>query len=292
MLGSKAVKFWFAIVAASGLATASAADFSGPSAMEFTRRAVEFGPRPSGSEANRQLQNYILAQLKSCKCEVSEDNFTSRGPQGLVPMKNILARFPGRSGRAVVITGHYDTKLFSGRKFVGASDGGSSTGLLLELARVLAGEPRVDDVFLVWFDGEEAFGEWSETDKLWGSRHLAAKWEQDGTLRRIKALINVDMIGDRDLNIQRVSSGNRALNTLVWNIARQLGYGRNFVDEDIEIDDDHRPFLDRGVPAIDLIDFDYAPWHTDADTLDKLSPQSLEAVGRVVMEAIRRLEKQ
>ena len=263
--------------------------------MEFTRHAVELGPRPSGSEANRQLQAYILAQLKTCKCEVTQDSFMANGPSvasRAVPMTNILARFPGRSGRAIVITGHFDTKLFPGRKFVGASDGGSSTGLLLELARVLTGQPRVDDVYLVWFDGEEAFGEWTNSDKLWGSRHLADKWQKDGTLRRVKALINVDMIGDRDLNIQREVSGNRALNILVWNTAKELGHARNFIDQDIEIDDDHRPFIERGVPAIDLIDFDYAPWHSDADTLDKLSAQSLEIVGTVVDEVIRRLERQ
>ena len=270
---------------------AAAADFSGPSAMEFTRRAVGFGPRPSGSEANRQLQAYILSQLKTCKCDVSEDNFTANGPRGPVPMKNILAKFPGRTGRAIVIAGHYDTKLFPGRRFVGASDGGSSTGLLLELTRILAGKTRADDVVLVWFDGEEAFGEWTDTDKLWGSRHLAAKWENDSTLQRVKALINVDMIGDKQLNIQRVSSGDRALNALVWRTAAELGYAANFVNEEIEIDDDHRPFLDRGAPAIDLIDFDYAPWHTDDDTLDKLSAQSLEAVGRVLEAILPRLER-
>src|SRR5207247_724578 len=127
----------------------SAAGFSGTSAMEFTRHAVELGPRPSGSEANRQLQAYILAQLKTCKCEVTQDSFSAPGPRGAVPMTNILAHFAGRSGRAIVITGHFDTKLFPGRKFVGASDGGSSTGLLLELARTLTGQPRVDDVYLV-----------------------------------------------------------------------------------------------------------------------------------------------
>jgi len=259
--------------------------------MEFTRHAVDLGPRPSGSEANRQLQSYILAQLKTCKCEVAQDSFSATGPRGVVPMTNIIARFPGRSGRAIVITGHFDTKLFPGRKFVGASDGGSSTGLLLELARVLTGQTRTDDVVLVWFDGEEVFGEWTDSDKLWGSRHLARKWESDGTLRHVKALINVDMIGDRELNIQREGSGNRALNNLVWRTAAELGYAANFLNDEIEIDDDHRPFVERGVAAIDLIDFDYAPWHTDADTLDKLSAKSLDVVGKVVEEVIRRLER-
>jgi len=280
------------VLAIAWSAAAFAAGFSGASAMEFTRRAVALGPRPSGSEANKQLQALILTQLKSCKCEVTEDAFSANGPRGAVAMKNILARFAGRSGRSLVITGHFDTKSFPGRKFVGASDGGSSTGLLLELARVLTGQPRVDDVVLVWFDGEEAFGEWTDVDKLWGSRHLADKWQKDGTLKRVRALINVDMIGDRNLNIQREASGNRALTSLVWKTAADLGHEANFPNDEIEIDDDHRPFLERGVAAIDLIDFDYAPWHTDDDTLDKLSAQSLETVGTVVDEVIQRLERQ
>src|SRR5436190_1907948 len=101
---------------------ASGAGFSGTSAFEFTRRAVAFGPRPSGSDANKQLQAYILGQLKTCKCQVTEDAFTASTPKGAIAMKNIIAKFPGRTGRGIAITGHFDTKLFPGRKFVGASD--------------------------------------------------------------------------------------------------------------------------------------------------------------------------
>jgi glutaminyl-peptide cyclotransferase len=274
----------------------SAASFSGTSALEFTRRAVAFGPRPSGSEANRQLQAYILGQLKTCKCQVTEDSFTASTPKGPIPMKNILAKFPGKNaatGRTIVITGHFDTKLFPGRKFVGASDGGSSAGLLLELARVLSTETRTDDVYLVWFDGEEATREeWEGEDNLYGSRHLSQRWRQDGTLRQIKALINVDMIGDKHLNIKRETNGYAPLNRLVWQTAADLGYSAYFVNDTISTDDDHMPFVKLGVPAIDLIDFDYPPWHTDDDTMDKLSAQSLETVGAVVLEVIHRLERQ
>ena len=198
-------------------ALVSAAGVSGASALEFTRHAVAFGPRPSGSEAIHQLQAYILAQLKTCKCQVTEDAFTPQTPKGPIAMKNILAKFPGKSGKAVVITGHYDTKLFPGRKFVGASDGGSSAGLLLELARVLAGQPRTDDVYLVWLDGEEAVRtEWAGEDNLYGSRHLAEQWSKDGTAAKIKGLINVDMIGDKHLNIKQETERQRGLNRLVW----------------------------------------------------------------------------
>ena len=274
-------------------AMAAAAGFSGTSALEFTRRAVAFGPRPSGSEPIHQLQAYILTQLKTCKCQVTEDAFTPQTPKGPIAMKNILAKFPGKSGKAVVITGHYDTKLFPGRKFVGASDGGSSAGLLLELARVLAGQTRTDDVYLVWLDGEEAVRtEWAGQDNLYGSRHLAELWSKNGMAPKIKGLINVDMIGDKHLNIKQEQNSNARLRQMVWKSAADLGYQAYFVNETITIEDDHMEFLKHGIPALDLIDFDYEPWHTDEDTMDKLSAQSLEIVGTVVLDVIQRLERQ
>lgn len=276
----------------------SAAEVSGASAFEFTKRAVDFGPRPAGSEANRALQNYILSQLKMMRgCEISEDAFTATTPNGPVPMKNIICKLAGkaRSGvpmQAIAITGHFDTKYFPGRKFVGASDGGSSTGLLLELARVLAAEPRTDDIYLVFFDGEEAFGEWTETDSVYGSRNIADRWRRDGTLGRLKALINIDMIGDKNLNIRQEMNSTPSLRQLFWSTAAELGYQAYFPNERISTDNDHMPFLKLGAPAIDIIDFDYPPWHTDADTLDKLSAKSLEIVGTVVLEVVRKLERQ
>ena len=287
-------KLWMAGLILGLGATAAAAGVSGASALEFTRRAVAFGPPPPGSAADTALQNYIIAELRKDGCEIIEDAFTAKTPQGMIAMKNIIAKFPGKgpAHKAIAITGHFDTKYFPGRKFVGASDGGSSTGLLLELARVLAHQPRIDDVYLAFFDGEEAFGEWSDTDSLYGSRHLAARWRQDGTLQRLKALINVDMIGDKNLNIPRETNGNAALNNLVWRTAADLGYKAFFTDQQIGEDDDHMPFVRAGVAAIDLIDIDYPPWHIDTDTMDKLSAQSMEIVGTVVYEVIQRLEHQ
>jgi glutaminyl-peptide cyclotransferase len=270
----------------------AAADFSGTAALDFTRRAVEFGPRPSGSEANRKLQAYILAQLKMSGGEVTEDPFTAQTPKGPIAMKNIIARFPGKSGRGIAITGHFDTKLFPGRNFVGASDGGSSTGFLLELSRVLAHQPRVDDVYLVFFDGEEAIREeWIDPDNLYGSRHLADKWRKDGTLTRLKALINIDMIGDKNLDIKQETQGNAALRKLVWTAAAELGYSAYFQNDQQGEEDDHMPFVKLGVPAIDVIDIDYPPWHKDTDTMDKLSARSFDIVGTVIVEAIHRLER-
>ena len=281
----------FLALAVSAAASLGAASFSGSAALEFTKQAVAFGPRPSGSEAIHKLQAYILSQIKPDGCEVIEDAFTAKTLKGEIAMKDIMCKFPGKSGKAIAITGHYDTKLFPGRRFVGANDGGSSTGFLLELAHVLARQPRVDDVYVVFFDGEEAVGEWSATDSVYGSKHLAETWRKDGTLAKVKALINVDMIGDKSLNIKQETNSNPRVQRLVWGTAADLGYGVYFLDESLAIEDDHLPFLKFGVPAIDIIDFDFPPWHTDDDTMDKLSAQSLEIVGAVVLESIHRLER-
>ena len=280
-----------AVIAAG--ASAAAADFSGAAALEFTRKAVSFGPRPPGSAANQRLQAYIESQLKTLRCRVSFDAFTAGTPVGQVSMRNIIATFPGSSGRAIVITGHFDTKPIPGSVFLGANDGGSSTGLLLELARVVNAMSTSDDVVLVWFDGEEAFGEWSATNGTYGSRHLADKWSREGSLGRIKALINIDMIGDQDLGILVETYSSQSLLRLVWQTASSIGYGKYFLDSQLATEDDHLPFLKRGVNALDLIDFDYGPnnayWHNEKDTLDKLSAHSLEVVGRVLTAVIRKL---
>jgi Zn-dependent M28 family amino/carboxypeptidase len=284
-------KAWLILWAAAALG----ADFNGANALEYTRKAVEFGPRPPASAAIEKLRTFIEAELRKDRCETIPDAFNANGPGGPVPMRNIIAKFPGKSGRATVITGHYDTKLIPGQNFVGANDGGSSTGFLLELARILPSIRHADDIYVVFFDGEEAFGQWSETDSLYGSRHLAAKWTQDGTLPKIRALINVDMIGDKDLGILQEMNSTPKLRTLVWQAAAELGFGQYFLETGFATDDDHMPFLSRGVPSVDLIDFDYGRgnenWHTGTDTMDKLSAHSFEVVGKTVVKAIHKLEK-
>lgn len=268
-------------------------EFSGTAALDYTRKAVYFGPRPPASQNIRNMRAWLVSQLKPLRCQVSQDAFLGKTPKGDMRMENIIARFPGATRQAIVITGHYDTKLFPGRHFVGANDGGASAGLLLELAKVISTRSYQDDVYLVWFDGEEAIGEWSETDGLHGSRHLAQKWMADGTLSRVKALVNVDMIGDKDLGILQETNSSAGLRQLVWRIAKELGYGKYFLDYGGAVEDDHMPFLHAGVNSLDLIDFDYGPnnqyWHTDQDTPDKLSANSFDVVGNVLLEMLRRL---
>jgi len=280
-------------MAAGWLALAAQAhEFSGARAMDYARKAVAFGPRPPGSAALRNLRAFIVAQLKLSGCEVSQDSFTGHTPGGPVPMVNIIARFPGKSGRAVVLTGHYDTKKMAGMRFVGADDGGSSTAFLLEMAETLEGMPHSDDIYLVWFDGEEAFGQWSDTDSLYGSRHLAERWAADSTLSRIKALINVDMIGGKNLDIMNEENSSPALRKLIWGTAERLGYGKYFDKAGSATDDDHMPFIKMGVNAVDLIDFDTSKktyWHTPEDTIDKLAVHSFDVLGAVLTEVLKQL---
>lgn len=289
MHGKKAV---LALVLVS--ASARAAEFNGAEALEFTKRLVAFGPRPSGSGAIRKTQAYILGELKALGFQVTLDDFTGTTPLGPTPMKNIIASSAGKSGKIIAITGHYDTKSMPGTFFVGANDGGSSAGFLLELAKAIAHDPRQDEVQLVWFDGEEAVAQWTESDSLYGSRHLAERWTADGTLARIAALINVDMIGDKDLDVLNDLNSSANLRLMVWRVAGQLGYGQHFLRQQSAIEDDHSPFLRRGVNALDLIDFTYGPnnsfWHNDKDTIDKLSAESFQIVGRVVLETLKELE--
>jgi glutaminyl-peptide cyclotransferase len=284
----------FSLVLFAAAAATAAPVFHGEAALEFTRKAVSFGPRVSGSDAIRKLRAYIQAELKPLSCQVIDDTFHASTPLGSIPMTNIIARFPGTSGRIVAITGHYDTKSMPGAYFVGANDGGSSTGFLLEMARLVQALPHKNEIDLVWFDGEEAISEWSDTDGTYGSRHLADKWASDGTLARLKALINVDMIGDRDLRVLDDSYSTDWLRRMVWNVAARLGLSSHFSDTPGAILDDHIPFLRAGAPALDLIDFDYGPnnswWHTNKDTMDKLSARSFRIVGDVLVQTIKDLE--
>jgi Zn-dependent M28 family amino/carboxypeptidase len=238
----------------------------------------------------------MINELKTLGGQMERDDFTAHTPAGPIAMENIIIKFAGTSGKAVVVTGHYDTKNIPMVHFVGANDGGSSAGFLLEFARVAARMPHTDDLYVVFFDGEEAVGNWTDTDSVYGSRHLVEKWSGNGTLSRIKALINVDMIGDKDLDILNDGNSSQPLRDLVARVAARLNDAKYFHTEVAGIDDDHIPFISTGVNAIDLIDFTYGPnnsyWHTDKDTVDKLSPRSFQVIGDVVVGVVTELERQ
>ena len=226
---------------------------------------------------------------------MEEDSFVADTPVGPIPMTNLIAKFRGSRRETVIVAGHYDTKRFDDFRFVGANDGGSSAAVLVELARVLAGQQHALNYWLVFFDGEEAVRNWSATDSVYGSRHLVEKLSASGELSRIEALILVDMIGDAQLRIPREGNSTTWLTDLVFNVAQRLGYSKFFVNSQDEAGDDHMPFINAGVSAVDLIDFDYGPnnsyWHTAQDTLDHCSPLSLTIVGRVVAASLEELER-
>lgn len=264
-------------------------------AFDYTREVTAFGPRYMGSENHKKLEQYILDHLKGD--QVEDDAFTADTVEGKFPVRNIIAKYPGTKDGIIAILGHYDTNYpLRNTGYVGANDGGSSTAILLEFANQLRGKKRDGySVWLVWTDGEEAVRQWSDTDSNYGSRHLAEKWEKDGTLKKIKALMIMDMIADADLDIQRNTYGTPWLMDLIYTAAQRGGYQSHFYAQEGGIEDDHLPFLKRGVPCADVIDLDYGYnnvfHHSPQDTMDKLSPKSLEIVGNTILETIRMLDR-
>ena len=270
------------------------ATFLGGRAFEDLRRIVALGPRPSGSAALAATRQEITRQIKLAGLTVEEDPFTAFTPVGRVPMTNLIVRIPGEQSKTILLAGHYETKRFDEFKFVGANDAGSSTAMLIELARNLAKRKNKFSYWLVFFDGEEAFVDFSATDGLYGSRHLVGKLTASGELSRIEAMIVVDMVGDTQLKIHREGYSTPWLMDKVLDAAGRLGYGRYFDDSPRHYIDDHVPFVNAGVAAVDIIDFDYGPgnryWHTAEDTIDKCNPASLTIVGRVVVATLEDLE--
>lgn len=269
--------------------------FDGAQAYDHVAKLVSFGPRPPASEGLHRSQEYIIAQLKSAGCEVDQDDFNASTPKGNIAMKNIIAKAPGTGQGIILLLTHYDT-LSSVENFVGAEDSASSTGMMLEMARLLCAKKGPNAVWMAFLDGEEAFVNWDQDDDhTYGSRELAARMAVSGDLKRIKALLLADMIGQYNLKILRQSDSPKWLNDLVWKKAAQLGYKDVFVSEETTTSDDHDPFLARGVPALDIIDLnDYITagyWHTPQDTLDKVSPRSVAIVGYVILESVDELQK-
>jgi glutaminyl-peptide cyclotransferase len=262
--------------------------FDGAAAQRHVERLVAIGPRPAGSPGAARAREYIVSQLRKVGVSTRVEAFEADTPHGRLPMANVVGVLPGRRPDVVLVSGHYDTKFFPNFRFVGANDGGSSTGLLLELARQLGRGPREFTYWVAFFDGEEARETWTATDSLYGSRRMAVELYRAGRLPR--AMIVVDMIGDRDLAIRREALSSPWLTDLIWETARRLGHGVHFLPETLPVEDDHAPFLRRGVPATLLIDFDYPPWHTADDTLDKVSARSLAIVGEVLLEALPAVE--
>ena len=257
-------------------------EFSGDRALAHVQALVDLGPRPPGSDSIVRARAYIEEQLESSGWKVIEQEFTDQTPGGEVKFVNLVARFGGASKPAFLLCSHYDTKLFTGFQFVGANDGGSSTGLLLEMARVLALQPNLaKKVELVFFDGEEAFENFSATDGIYGSRHFAHEVVKDGSAKSLRGGMLFDMVGDKELDITLPPNSPSTITAGIFAAADALKVREHFTYFDQDVTDDHSPLNAVGVPVIDLIDFHYPPWHTAEDTMDKLSPQSLQIVGSV-----------
>lgn len=265
--------------------------FDGELAWRYALTATAFGPRPPGSAAHERLLAWIERTLVGTDHGVYR--FTAATPAGSIGMADVIARFPGTEPGVIVIGGHYDT--LTGRPdFVGANDGGSSTGMLLALARHFRNHPpRGPGIWLVWFDGEEAIREWTGHDHTYGSRALARLWRSNDTSARIRAVLIVDMVGDRRLDVAFDTAATPWLMHRICAQAQDIGAGTAFCRYRLAVGDDDVPFRAAGTPAADIIDFDYGPgnayWHTPQDTVDKLSPASFRVVGSVVLATVRSL---
>jgi len=270
---------------------APAAKFDAGRAWEHLRQMVAIGPRPSGSPAIEQTRTYIKQQLAANGLIAAEQAWDDQTPLDKVHMVNLIATIPGARKERIVIAGHYDTKLYRQFRFVGASDGGSSAAFLLELARVLKARKNPLTIELLFLDGEEArLPDWSGTDNTYGSRHYVEMARHDGSLATLKALLLVDMIGDRDLVIRRDTNSTPWLTNVIWETAKRHNLDEYFIADSTRIEDDHLPFLAAGVPSVDIIDLDYEAWHTAKDTLDAVSARSLQVVGDVVLAALPTIE--
>jgi len=290
------------------LTAQSKAQFSGARTMQYTREIVAFGPRYNGSEGKAKVEAYFKSFFapEIAKGWLEVDAFTPATPAGPQLMRNYIVRYPGTKPGAIVLVSHYETNYpLRDTTFVGANDGACTSAILMEMANHLraatAGGKKLPGygVWLVFDDGEEAVQQWSQTDSLYGTRHLAAKWQANGTLGSIKAVLIVDMIGDRDLNVLREQNSTPWLEDLIYKAAKNTGHADNFFKTKGYEEDDHLPFLQRGVPTADVIDIDYGPhdaahpdgWHhTPEDTVDKLSVKSLQTSGDVLTETVRLLD--
>jgi hypothetical protein len=290
-------------------ASTAKSDFDGERAFELVRKQVEFGPRPAGSAELERTRNFMIDQLKSYGLKIMTDEFHATTPIGDRRMVNVTAELPGESNNVVIISSHYDTKYFKEIKFVGANDGGSSTGAVMEIARVMAASKQKPKMtyWFVFFDGEEAFCfDWDEChnpnpadpktplpDHTYGSRRYVTQLIEKNELQRVQAMILLDMMGYKNLRLGRADLGTAWLTDIVWQTGQQLGYGNVFIDSLEGVgDDDHGPFLKAGVDALDIIQLStYEYWHTKEDTLDKISAKSLKVVGDAVLVSLPKIEE-
>lgn len=270
--------------------------FNGNSAYAEVEALVQISPRDAGTPAGRKAAEHILTRLESFGISAEIDTFTDQTPAGEKTMHNVVGRIPGRNGEWVILGSHFDT-MPGIDGFQGANDGGSSTGVLLELAKLLAGTKPETGVLFAFFDGEEGIAHYIPGDGLHGSRHMAGQLYANGLHKKVRAMILLDMVGDNDPHFVLPTNSSKALAKVLLDAAHKTGYRDMFsLAQSSFITDDHVPFMQIGIPSIDIIDFKYGSasgkndfWHTDQDNLDHITPESLDKIGSVVLEMLNQL---
>lgn len=272
--------------------------FQGERAYDTLKRIVAIGPRPPGSPEAETVRQLIRTEVEAAGLEFRTFPFDADTPLGKRAMVNLVAVVKGNRDGVIALSNHYDTKYFEDIRFVGANDGGSTTAWMIEMARALGPTRDGRTIWLVWFDGEEALKEWSSADSLYGSRDMVRRLRRTKELAHLKVLINLDMIGDCYLGVFRDAGAPSWLQNAVWKTAAEHGHERHFLADPRVIEDDHMPFRLAGVPCMNLIDYEYggsplehgANWHTERDTIDRVCPASLQAVGDVIYHALPAIE--
>lgn len=273
---------------------------SGGHVLQLTRQLLAAAPRRfNGSPGHAAAEAFIRSQFapEAAKGDLTVDSFVANTPAGPQSMQNLIVKFPGKRDGVIVLASHYETNYnLRETNFVGANDGATTSALLIAIGQYLrAHPPEGYTVEIVFFDGEESVsGNWSDSDSLYGSRHLAAKWSGDGTLAHIRAFLLADMIGWKELNIDRDGNSTPWLEDVLAQAGKETGHSKLLFRDHTPIEDDHLPFQKRGVPVLDIIDYEYgtpadpeAFHHTDLDTLDKLSASSLQAAADLFLAVMR-----
>ena len=280
------------------LSASPSTPFDGKRAYRDLQEIVALGPRVSGTEASAHTRAIIRRELEAAGVPVEEHAFQASTPLGVRDMVNVVGVVQGTLPGIIILGNHYDTKYFPDFEFVGANDGASTTAWMIEMARALGPSREGHTIWLCWFDGEEAFEEWGPLDSLYGSGAMVKRLREEGRLPEVKAMINVDMIGDCDLRVLKDTGAPQWMVDAVWRTAAELGYRKHFDLAGRRIEDDHLPFRRAGVQAMNLIDFRYGGdraahdrnWHTVRDRLDLVCADSLRIVGDVIYRALERIE--
>jgi Zn-dependent M28 family amino/carboxypeptidase len=297
------VKLGLLVFAVSAHAATLHERFNAQQAYAYTAQISAFGERWPGSPGHKKTEDLIHQVLQKDGARIEADDFTATTPRGPVMVHNIVGKFnvgTDPKQEILILAGHYDTLFQPG--FIGANDGGSSTAILLAFADALAGQKMRMQIWLVWTDLEEAINSFTGDDGLYGSRHLAQKLTADGTRIRVRGFFLLDMIGDKQLGVARETESDRRLQDFMARAAGQLGYSQYFFQYEVGIIDDHVPFINAGIPAVDVVDARYGRMgptfdsmgefhHANTDTMDKVSQQSLEVVGRTMLLTVELLNK-